>query len=159
EVHTGGAGVPGGHSFTARHAVITLPLGVLQAPQGARGAVQFHPPLADHAAAARQLAMGPVLKVILRFRERFWEHDRLPLPTESMDPRQVSFILGRDAALPTWWTTYPAIVPQLTGWAGGPPAARLVDQPEQVIIDHALDALAGVLGVPRRRVEAALVGT
>jgi hypothetical protein len=30
--------------------------------------------------------MGPVVKVALRFRERFWEHDRLPLATKSMDP-------------------------------------------------------------------------
>ena len=76
-----------------------------------------------------------------------------------MDPRQVSFVYGRAAALPTWWTAYPAIAPQLTGWAGGPPAARLVNQPEHVIVDHALDALADVLGLPRGRIEGALVGT
>ena len=94
-MHAEGVGVPGSRSFNARHAVITLPLGVLQAPMDARGAVQFHPPLADHADAARQLAMGQVVKVTLRFRERFWEHDRLPLATTSMDPRQVSFIYGQ----------------------------------------------------------------
>jgi len=159
EIHTEGVGVPGGRSFTARHAVLTLPLGVLQAPTGARGSVQFHPRLADHADAARQLAMGQVVKVTLRFRERFWEHDRLPLATESMDPRQVSFVYGRAAALPAWWTAYPAIAPQLTGWAGGPPAARLVNLPEHVIVDQALDALADVLGLPRGRIEGALVGT
>jgi monoamine oxidase len=97
--------------------------------------------------------------VILRFRERFWEHERLPLATESMNPHQVSFISGRGAMFPTWWTAYPAIVPQLTAWAGGPPAARLVDQPEHVIIDHALDGLADVLGLTRGRIEDALVGT
>jgi monoamine oxidase len=138
--------------------VITLPLGVLQAPVDARGSVQFHPPLADHADAARQLVMGQAVKVTLRFRERFWEHDRLVLASESIDPRQVSFVYGRAAALPAWWTAYPAIVPQLTGWAGGPPATRLVNQPEQVIVDHVLDALAGVLGLPRSRLEQALVG-
>jgi len=159
EVHTEGAGVPSSRSFNARHALITLPLGVLQAPMDARGAVQFHPTLADHAAAARRLAMGQVVKVTLRFRERFWEHDRLPLATESMDPRQVSYVYGRGRALPTWWTAYPAIAPQLTGWAGGPPAARLVNQPEHVIVDQALDALADVLDLPRGRIEGALVGT
>jgi monoamine oxidase len=158
EIQTEGVGVPGSRSFTARHAVITLPLGVLQAPRSARGSVQFLPALADHADAARQLAVGQVVKVTLRFRERFWEHDRLPLATESMDPRQVSFIYGRAAALPAWWTAYPAIAPQLTGWAGGPPAASLVNQPEQVIVDQVLDALADVLGLPRSRIEGALVG-
>jgi monoamine oxidase len=120
--------------------------------------VQFHPALDDHADAARQLAMGHVVKLILRFRERIWEHDNLPITTTSMEPRQVSFISGRGAALPTWWTAYPAIVAQLTGWAGGPPAAALVNQPEHVIKDYALDALAVVLGLPRPRIEAALVG-
>ncbi|HEY3232129.1 MAG TPA: NAD(P)/FAD-dependent oxidoreductase [Roseiflexaceae bacterium] len=159
EIQTEGVGVPGSRSFTARRAVITLPLGVLQAPMDARGSVQFLPTLAEHADAARQLAMGQVVKVTLRFRERFWEHDRLPLATESMDPRQVSYVYRRGAALPAWWTAYPAIAPQLTGWAGGPPAARLVNQPEHVIVDHALDALADVLGLPRSRIEGALVGS
>jgi monoamine oxidase len=159
EIHTERVDMPGGSSFNARHAVITLPLGVLQAPIDVHSSVQFHPLVADHADAARQLAMGQVVKVTLRFRERFWEHERLALATESMDPRQVSFVYGRGAALPTWWTAYPAIAPQLTGWAGGPPAARLVNQPEHVIIDHALDALADVLSLPRGRIEAALIGT
>jgi monoamine oxidase len=159
EIQAQGVDVPGSRSFTARQAVITLPLGVLQAPVDARGSVQFHPTLADHADAAGQLAMGQVIKVILRFRERFWEHQRLPLATESMNPHQVSFISGRGAVFPTWWTAYPAIVPQLTAWAGGPPAACLVDQPEHVIIDHALDGLADVLGLTRGRIEGALVGT
>ena len=83
----------------------------------------------------------------------------MPLATTSMDARRVSFISRRAAALPTWWTAYPAIAPQLVGWVGGPAAARLVNQPEHVIIDHALDALADVLGVPRSRIEGALVGT
>lgn len=159
EVQTEHVGVPGSRSFNARHAVITLPLGVLQAPLDACGAVLFHPTLANHADAARQLAMGHVIKVTLRFRERFWEHDQLPLAAESIDPRQVSFVYGRTAALPTWWTAYPAIAPQLTGWAGGPPATRLINQPEPMIIDHALNALVDVLGVPRGRIAEALVAT
>jgi monoamine oxidase len=149
---------PGRRSFNARHAVITLPLGVLQAPQDALGAVQFHPTPTNHADAARWLAMGQVVKVTLRFRERFWEHDRLPLATTSMDPRQVSFVSGGTAALPTWWTAYPAIAPQLTGWAAGPAAIRLVNQPEHAIVDHALDALTDVLGLPCGRIERALLG-
>jgi monoamine oxidase len=157
EVHTQAAGVLG-RSFKARQAVITLPLGVLLAPEDAYGAVRFHPTLADHAEAARQLTMGQVAKVTMRFSERFWEHDQLPLASTSMDPRQVRFISGGAGALPTWWTAYPAIAPQLTGWAGGPAAARLVDQPPQVIIDQSLAALADMLGLPRRRIKAALVG-
>jgi monoamine oxidase len=158
EVQAVGASGPGSRSFRARRAVITLPLGVLQAPAGARGGLEFDPPLREHAAAARQLAVGQVVKLHLRFRERFWECERLPLADQAMDPRQVSFIYGRGVALPTWWTAYPAIAPQLVGWAGGPAAARLVGQPEHVIVDLALDSLADVLGLPRGRIEEALLG-
>jgi monoamine oxidase len=158
EAHVEAADAPGGRGFAARRAVITVPLGVLQAPADARAAIQFEPRPAAHLDAARRLAMGQVIKVTLRFRERFWEQERLPLADETMDPRQLSFVFGHGAALPTWWSAYPAIVPQLTGWAGGPPAARLVDQPEHAIVDRALDALAGALILPRGRIEAALVG-
>jgi monoamine oxidase len=157
EIHTRAADAPGQRSFTARRALITLPLGVLQAPDDGEGVVQFLPTLIEHAAAARRLAMGQVAKVILLFRERFWEHERLPLATTSMDPRRVSYINGRTVALPTWWTAYPALAAQLTGWAGGTPAARLVDQPEQALIHHALDALADVLGLPQPYIAGALV--
>ncbi|HEU5101409.1 MAG TPA: NAD(P)/FAD-dependent oxidoreductase [Roseiflexaceae bacterium] len=158
EVQTEGIGGSGSRSFNARQAVITLPLGVLQAPPEARGAVQFQPALAEHAAAARKLAVGQVVKINLRFRERFWEHERLPLADVSMEPRQVSFIYGPGAALPTWWTAYPAMAPQLTGWVGGPPATRLVGQPERAVVDLALDTLAHILGLPHQRIEGALLG-
>src|SRR5581483_2652841 len=58
--------------FSAPRAVITLPLGVLKAPRGAPGAVEFSPRLAEKDAAAARLEMGPVVKPVLRFRERFW---------------------------------------------------------------------------------------
>jgi monoamine oxidase len=159
EIHTQAAGGAGSRRFEARQALITLPLGVLQADPGAAGAVAFQPMLGTHAAAARQLAMGHVTKVIMHFRERFWEHEQLPLASAAMDARQMSFISGSAAALPTWWTAYPAIVPQLTGWAGGPPAKRLANQPVHEIVDQAIGALAQVLGLPRGRIEGALTGS
>jgi monoamine oxidase len=159
EIQTEAGGASGSRSFNAGQAVITLPLGVMQAPEGTRGAVQFQPAIAEHAAAARRLAVGQVVKLNFRFRERFWEHEYLPLAEESLDPRQVSFIHARGAALPTWWTAYPALAPQLIGWAGGPAAARLVDQPEHVVVDQALDALANALGLPHGRIEEALIDT
>jgi len=153
---TQGSGV---RIFTARRAIVTLPLGVLQAPVGMRGAVEFRPALDTHASAAHQLAMGQVVKLMLRFRERFWEQEPLPLAVASMDPRRVGFLFSRDMAIPTWWTAYPAVVPQITAWVGGPPAQRLVDLPEDMLLSQTLDALAQVLSVPRSRIEGQLVDT
>jgi len=74
----GGAVVEGvqlGEAFRAeaRAVIVTLPLGVLKLPAGAPGSVRFDPHLTDKEPALRQLASGPVLKAVLRFREPFWE--------------------------------------------------------------------------------------
>jgi monoamine oxidase len=93
-------------SFSAAKAIVTLPLGVLQA-----GAVRFFPHLKKEAA-LRFLASGPVIKAALRFPRRFWPHE-------------VAFFHSPGAAFPTFWTPLPARVPLLIAWAGGPKAERL----------------------------------
>lgn len=58
-------------SFSARHAVCTLPLGVLKA-----GTVTFDPPLpARYRRAISALGMGQVTKLALRFDQAFWPRD------------------------------------------------------------------------------------
>ena len=66
---------PGWMPFTmkAARAIVTLPLGVLQAPPEAPGAVRFVPALDTKRAALAGLAFGPVLKLSLRFRKAFWD--------------------------------------------------------------------------------------
>jgi hypothetical protein len=92
--------------FTARRAVVTLPLGVLQS----RG-VRFSPDL-EKQAALKRLASGPVIKAALRFPSAFWE-SRAP---------GVAFFHAPRAPFPTFWTPLPARVPLLIAWAGGPKA-------------------------------------
>src|ERR1051325_9485052 len=58
-----------GQRFKARYLLVTLPLSLLQA-----GGVRFNPPLNEKQSAANKLAMGHVIKVVLRFREPFWEN-------------------------------------------------------------------------------------
>jgi monoamine oxidase len=59
-----------GRALSARAAITTLPLGVL-----ASGAVEFVPPLpGDKRRSFGELVMGPVLKLLLHFREPFWPH-------------------------------------------------------------------------------------
>src|SRR5205085_1815101 len=56
------------NQFEADCAIITLPLGVLQA-----GMVHFSPDLEAKRIAAQELVMGHVVKTILCFDEPFWE--------------------------------------------------------------------------------------
>src|SRR5690606_34819699 len=61
-------------SIVASQAVVTLPLGVLQRAPEASGSVRFTPELPSRKRAALSLLVaGPVIKVVMRFREAFWE--------------------------------------------------------------------------------------
>ncbi|HSV13720.1 MAG TPA: NAD(P)/FAD-dependent oxidoreductase [Tepidisphaeraceae bacterium] len=137
-----------GEMFTAARAIVTLPLGVLQLAEGDPSAVRFDPPLPEKLDAARRLAMGPVVKIFLRFRESFWERDeRL---------RTMSFVHSRELCFPTWWTFLPVRAPALTGWAGGPAADRLSGRGDAFILDKALETLAKIFDRPRREIESLL---
>jgi monoamine oxidase len=125
----------------ARRAIVTLPLGVLQA-----GSVRFSPQLTGKQSALEKLASGPVIRVAMRFGEAFWD-ERCP---------DVAFFHSPHAPFPTFWTPLPMRAPLLTAWAGGPKAVRLTGSSEKDLLRHALASVKSVFGrVPR--VEAAYV--
>jgi len=142
-----------GEQFKARRLLVTLPLGVLQ-----RNDVQFTPRLTSKEEAARKLAVGQVVKVILRFREFFWEN--LSLPTEDGgrgELKDFSFIHAPDELPPTWWTQLPVRAPLLVGWAGGTRAEKLLAASADALRDQSLEALSHILAVPRNFIEDSLV--
>src|SRR5581483_6745300 len=65
------------------------------------------------------LLMGPVVKLILRFRTAFWER------AASERYRDGAFFFRAEGAFPTFWTLLPLRVPILVAWAGGPRADAL----------------------------------
>jgi monoamine oxidase len=113
----------------ARHAIVTLPLGVLQARS-----VKFFPDLGMKQAALSRLASGPVIRVAMRFREQFWQ-ERVP---------GVAFFHSPRAAFPTFWTPLPMHAPLLTAWAGGPKAARLNGLTRKELVWNALRSVRSV---------------
>ena len=129
-------------SFVARakRAIVTLPLGVLQQPQRAPGAVRFIPALSAKREALKGLAPGPVIKAVLRFRTSFWESAERGLY------RNVAFFHPREAAFPTFWTALPVRAPVMVAWAAGPKAVRLADAAKPRIIEDALSSLAALFG-------------
>lgn len=144
--------------FTARCAVITLPLGVLKGSPDRKGGIRFTPELRDKQAAIGQLEVGQVVKIIMRFREPFWENDELTGRTGEASLSKLGFVVSRDEWVPTWWSARPVGAPILTGWAGGPAAERLSLASEKSVVDHALDSLARLLAIDRRKIEALLEG-
>jgi monoamine oxidase len=142
----------------ASRAVITLPLGVLQAPLHERGAVQFVPELPEHKVAAISgVAMGHVARIILRFRERFWENLDLPGTESGEDLSQLGFIHYPEAPIPTWWTLLPIRAPLLVGWVGGPDADKFVARTNEYVLEQALSSLAQILGVSEKRLRELLL--
>jgi monoamine oxidase len=107
----------------ARQAIVTLPLGVLQAND-----VRFVPALSAKRAALGALASGPVVRVAMRFHEPVWER-RAP---------GVAFFHSPRADFPTFWTPLPMRAPLATAWAGGPKAARLTGKAHRTLVATAL---------------------
>lgn len=119
--------------------VVTLPVGVLAA-----GAVRFRPVPVAVGAAAR-LAMGQVVKVLLRFRAPPWD-------------REPGFVRAAGAPVPVFWTLAPHRAPVMVGWSGGPAGRRLAGRPHAAVIAAALAALTRPLRRSRSELEAALDG-
>jgi monoamine oxidase len=137
----------------ARAIVVTVSIGVLCLPIEAEGALRFDPPLALKRSALAGLAMGPALKVMLRFSDPFWERiDGGRYADASF------FFAGRDATFRTIWTAHPARTPWLSAWLGGPSAAMLSEQRDEVVAERAVASVQSLFG-QRLRIDDALVET
>jgi monoamine oxidase len=141
--------------FSASHLLLTLPLGVMKATAG-EGAVRIDPPLPrTKREALQKLEMGKVIRIVLRFRKRFW--DTISPPTQpSKDLSAMSFLLSDDEWFPTWWTTMPDKLPIITGWAPFDCAARLSGQTRSFVIEHALQTLGNLLNVKPQKLASLL---
>ena len=127
----------------ARRLLVTLPLSLIQ-----NAAVRFDPALSEKQRAANRLAMGHVVKVMLRFRDPFWK--------ELPDLEDLTFIHSPVELLPTWWTQFPVPAPVLAGWAGGTRAEVLSGESDDALLDHAFEALMHILGVSKGVLEESL---
>jgi monoamine oxidase len=129
--------------FHAPRALITVPLGVLQASR-----IQFEPRPAAILEQADRLAMGAVVRIVLVFRAKFW-------------PENLSFLFTPSELPATWWTPVPSSAPIITGWLGGPKAAALQsaaarDADRPALLGTCLETLAKAFNRPLAELEALL---
>jgi monoamine oxidase len=125
-------GLADGSSIAAAHAVVTVPLGVLQA-----GVVTFDPPLSDPVTGAvGRLGMGVYDKVFLRFPTRFWGDDWV--------------IRQQGSAGVDWHSWYDMSrvtgEPVLAALVGGSGARRLETLPDAMIVEEGVAALRRMFG-------------
>jgi monoamine oxidase len=116
-----------------KRVIITLPLGVLQLPAHAAGAVRFLPDPRKQKALAG-LASGPVIKVVMHFRKPFWEE------VEDGRYREASFFRAPGAPFRTFWSAVPLRGSLINAWAGGPNAQRLSGRNEAELTSAAIDS-------------------
>jgi monoamine oxidase len=134
--------------FRATRAIITLPLSILRAPPDQVGAVRFMPRLPEKERAWSRLEMGPLVKVLLRFRSDFWR--------ARPETRRFGFFHAPALPLPTWWTLEPHRSGHLVGWAGGPGALALSGLSEQDILGTAMETLARIFSLRSTLLQAEL---
>jgi monoamine oxidase len=134
----------GTESLTARAAVVTLPLGVLQAAADEPGYVRFDPPLAEKSRAAGMLRTGQVVRVTLIFRESFWE--RMPVRGQAR-LKDLSFLFSSNPLFPTWWTLMPDRAPILTAWSPSDCNLPLRSKPGAFAAGAAMAALSDLVAL------------
>jgi len=119
----------GQHSCDA--VIITVPLGVLK-----RGTIQFCPPLPKAKRdAIERIGMGVLDKVCLRFEAAFWDNK-----SWIMTPRD-DLPLGQ---FTQWLNLLPYLdEPILVAFNGGSAAVALADEPDERVIELALETLRG----------------
>jgi monoamine oxidase len=157
-VDVSGRGTFGGPRWTlrARAALVTVPLGVLRARAGARGAIRFHPELPlGKREAIKRLSMGRVIKVVVRFEVAIGAGPLANVPTTT------NFLHAPRSAVPTWWVPSPLPSSCLVGWIAGPGADRFADahdgpyrEPARAVA--AIGDLGRALGLRRGELDAAV---
>ncbi len=129
-------------NLEAKSVVVTVPVGVLKAPQGSKSAIRFSPKPKELTTALEALHMGHCLRLVLRFRSRkLWEKLSKEKPISYLHaPRGFNY--------PVWWTMHPMRTPLLVGWQGGPTAEKLARLSEKERVQSALETLSEILGEP-----------
>ncbi len=128
------------HAGTA--AVLTVPLPILDE-------IELPSATRKKAAAAADIGFGNVIKILLRFKTRWWADRRGELA-------DLSFLIT-DREIPVWWTQSPVADPVLTGWFGGPKTKAMRGYDQDQLIETGLVSLGRVFGVAPRQLKDDLV--
>ncbi|HLH12802.1 MAG TPA: NAD(P)/FAD-dependent oxidoreductase [Methylovirgula sp.] len=129
--------------FEASQALLTVPLPIL-------AKIEFKPALPEKREAANGIGFGTVIKILLRFKDRWWVKAR------GRDFSRMSFVFSKET-VPTWWTQYPEPHATLTGWVAGPKAQRLSNLSEAELLERALASLANIFQVEVERLRGELL--
>lgn len=149
----------GSSTLEATQVLVTLPLSLLKTFHQP-GSIEFTPALPqEKGASLDKLEMGKVIRIVLRFSDRFWDTISPIDPKAATTLSNMSFLFSDDESFPTWWTTLPLKRPLITGWAPFNSGDRLSGLEKEAVVRDALFTLSRLLRVPNleHRLEAAYV--
>jgi monoamine oxidase len=136
----------GGAIFEADAAIITAPPPLLSE-------IALPPAARERAAAIAHIGFGNVVKILLRFRGKWWAGHR------GLDLADLSFLVSSDATVPTWWTQHPASHPVLTGWFAGPKADTVSSLAASELVDMGIASLAEIFDLSPDNIRKDLVAS
>jgi monoamine oxidase len=147
------------YEIEARTLLVTVPIGVLQAPTGATGAIAFDPDLGRmKRQALDSLISGSVVRVGVHLRERVWASEEFGEQVGDEETDALSFLHSNDPDFNVWWTAYPVRAPVIIGWRGGPGGRRLSHLPPDEIEARAIASLARHLKMTTTRMRGMVEG-
>ncbi|MCU7547701.1 FAD-dependent oxidoreductase [Chitinophagaceae bacterium LB-8] len=139
-------------SYYTKQVLITVPLGVLQAPEGSDASITFSPSLPEKYSAIQLMGFGAAIKIHIQCLNNFWEEKSLQYPMKN-----VEFIFS-DAFIPTWWTQHPNDNGLLTGWLAGPKASNLQNATDDFIFEKGVDALCYIFSLGKATLLQKIIG-
>lgn len=134
-----------GATIAADAAILTQPLPLL-------ADIALPPAARAKLAAGGDIGFGNVVKILLRFRTKWWAGHG------GRDLADLSFLLS-GAPIPTWWTQHPAEHPVLTGWFAGPRADKVAGLSANQLVEMGLASLGEIFALPLDRLTQDLVAT
>lgn len=140
-----------GRTFSAAKVLITVPAGIFISQPDSSAHISFSPPLPFIESAYASMGLGSVIKIILQFKNSFWEVKQGKIKVKNFMP-DLAFLIS-DAPVGTWWTQVPERIPLLTGWIAGPEALKMKDTPDDEIMDKAVKSLAYLFGAEVRQIQ------
>lgn len=124
-------------------AILTVPLALLSQ-------LVLSPSVREMAANVSEIGFGNVIKLLLRFKSRWWINGR------GEDLSDLLF-LRSSGTVPVWWTQHPAEHPVLTGWLAGPRSKRMAYLEEKELVKAGVISLADAFGLSPEQVAGELV--
>ena len=122
-----------GQKYEANKILITTPLKMISNANTA-AAITFNPLINIYTKAAKDIGIGSVIKIIVKFKEIFWQTD-------------AGFILSDAPYFSTWWTQLPDTTPILTGWMGGKNAGDAANYKQEDLKIMAIESLSSIFNI------------